>query len=148
MGKRKSRREAVHQVLGVMSAQKAERFLCDLANLRFGPKGEASYLRRLFKSYPHIFPGDTTDPEIFTKLERYAVSLRNLLCKAWDAPDLRRREWYIYELEATYRKFEATGRKVQESWDLKKRLATRCQPRPCSAAISWKKAVPSSTCGP
>lgn len=91
-----SSHKSTNQVLGAMSPRRAEKLLCDWANLR----GDVAAFRRLFGRYPEIFEKNGEE-STHTEIARW---LRGLLLKAWDAPDQRRREWFIHEVEAYYHK--------------------------------------------
>jgi hypothetical protein len=95
----KSGRKSGDQILGVMPAKKAAQFLCDLANLR-PPRPDMGPLLRIFSRYPDIFSGHPNDQDNLNLAE----VLSKLLRRAWDAPDLRRREWFVHHVEAVYHK--------------------------------------------
>jgi hypothetical protein len=83
-----------------MKRNDAERFLRDLAN---SPDQFLSH-------YREMFTGDA-DPEAT------ATVLRQLLRRAWDARDYRRREWYCHEMAAYFHR-------LRPDRDLKESLGT------------------------
>jgi hypothetical protein len=88
--------------LGVITREKAEKLLLDWANLRIS-KDEGP-LRRLVVRYPEVFIPLSLD-QTFADAPRQAWELERLLGhlrKAWDAPDRRHRDWYIFHLRAKY----------------------------------------------
>src|SRR5580692_10825256 len=101
----KTRNIVSHQVLGKMKAKRAERFLWDLANFEPAPPVAEKALRRLFSLHPNIFIGDPQKK--FVEMATTTGTYRNLLRKAWDAPNLRHREWYLHELSAYFHKQRA-----------------------------------------
>jgi hypothetical protein len=115
----KSSQKLSHQVLvlGVMSASRVERVLRDWANLPglfrgrgskslpvvFGQKPEdvEAALRRMVKHYPEFFL-----QQGLPMPERQAFDLLALIAQllrmAWDSPNLRKREWYLADIEGFY----------------------------------------------
>jgi hypothetical protein len=85
----KSSRKTGHQILGVLSAKRAERLLDDFANE--DPAGEF----RSLSQYQDILP---TSPDFIAALRQ----VQPLLRKAWDAPDLWRFEWYSWAAEMVF----------------------------------------------
>ncbi len=114
----KSSRKVKHQVLGMMKSSRAERFLWDIANHRPRTEEEAKKtLHGLFQRFPDVFPGNPKQPESFAALAVTAGVFRDLLRKAWDATDSRKREWYLYELGAYDHKLREDRKLQQEVED-------------------------------
>lgn len=98
------------QILGVMSARRAEACLLDWANVRHTPKDEATVFLWLFKKYPEVFPKPalpatpTLDPTpLLIKVSAELMStFSDLLRRAWDARTLREREWYLDDAASLY----------------------------------------------
>jgi hypothetical protein len=96
----------VAKILGTLSEVDARDFLCDLANLR---DGDFRAVTRLRKTFPEMFHPHIVDGAVFT----YAKYLR----RAWDAPDLRHRDWYLFSLRQMHAKGEreARGSELKEN---------------------------------
>src|ERR1700674_5066451 len=97
----KSSRKVGHQSLEVMPDAKSKRFLSELANLRLVRGEAADTLKRIVTRYPEIFTGGA-NPAAFQDQAELALELRSLLGAAWDAEDIRHRDWYLHELENYY----------------------------------------------
>lgn len=129
-----------------MKAGRAERFLWDLANLEPTRQEARKTLQRLFSRYPDIFIGNPQKK--FVEMATTAGTYRNLLRKAWDAPDLRRREWYLHELAANFHK-------LRENRELREQLVDPMMDellgefsRPGSTMFDLRIAEPSSEIAP
>jgi hypothetical protein len=93
------------KVLGVISAGKAEKLLLDWANLPvwgYPPTAECAEMRH--NSLKRML---SNHREIFSELEKQNVELvisevRDWLKRAWDAPDARHREWYLFTARYRY----------------------------------------------
>jgi hypothetical protein len=113
----KSSERTKHQILGVMSASRVEQALRDWANLpgfyrgqpgkrnavMFGqkPSDAERAFRRMVKRYPEFFLQQgrpMTEEKAFGLLAPVA----DLLRMAWDSQSLRKREWYLADLEGVY----------------------------------------------
>lgn len=107
----KTSHEREHQILGAISAQRAERLLTYWVNLQTEwPRSEnEESLKLVLKSVDEMrasFPVEFKDcPSIPT------VVLREFLRKAWDASDPRQRDWFMYKFRDFYRQ---TILRVQE----------------------------------
>jgi hypothetical protein len=91
----KPRRKSTDQYLGLlreMTPRRAEKFLCTLANLKL----QADAIAKLHRDYMEVLPGDFDAAT--------TARLRRQLQRAWVAPDLRQREWFLHELESHYHK--------------------------------------------
>lgn len=104
------------QILGVISASRVERTLCDWANLPgffrgqrgstpvvFGqnPTDTGPALRRMVKRYPEFFLQQGRPMPEKQAFEMLAL-VAQLLRMAWDSPILRKREWYLADIEGFY----------------------------------------------
>jgi len=111
---KKSIRKTSDQILGVISVKRAERLLCDWANMpdddpteiyrrhhrRYFEEVpqldiEGGY-RRMLRLYPEVFP-----PEKKAQSVRLLRIFGGLLRKAWCALDERHRNWYLADAEST-----------------------------------------------
>ena len=111
------------QILGVISPVRAERLLVDVANLPVAEWWVAEWraaLDRILSRYPEIFgaldnpdhPGlglireDATDTPVgrltLATVDAIVAQLAHYLRRAWDAQDLRHREWYLFEMRREY----------------------------------------------
>src|SRR5271157_616307 len=96
-----------HQILGVLSAKRAEAFLRDCANLGTNhvphTKGDrdiaAATFRLLNKRYPDIVPRPGPLSQQWAMVASFSY-LSFLVRKGWDAPTLREREWYVRDAES------------------------------------------------
>jgi len=154
----KSSQKSRHQVLGVIPAERAERMLVEWVNTDLADLyGDAHAWERLFRRYPEIPSVPVSDIIPFVELAKFdrfhqqmemAGEVANLLQDAWNAPDLRRFEWYTwraqeeYEWEAAQAKHNVTPIHVMES----KEESQRNQPR--IAAAMAEAAAPPATITP
>ncbi len=101
------------QILGMITKKKAERLLVDWANLGYGYKTFNEAFDRMMPLYPEVFATITGN---FHHLGRMSIHTR--LREAWDAPDQRHREWYIFRLRWDYWKeivmANIVGKKLSE----------------------------------
>lgn len=113
----KSSSKPRHQILAVISKQRAERLLRDWANMPESDPTEIyrRYLgrnpeevrqldtegayRRMLHHYPEIFPAGEEVNSI-----RLLRIFGTLLRKAWRAPDERQRNWYLADAESSAHK--------------------------------------------
>jgi hypothetical protein len=93
-----SSRKSSDQILGTISRKRAEALLLEWVNLLFS-EDQAPW-QRLAKRFPEIFGGLPLDGFNSTPYE--IAKLRSYLRKAWDAPDRRHRDWYIFHLRMKY----------------------------------------------
>jgi hypothetical protein len=94
----------VSKILRTLSERDAKDFLEDLANLQ---EDDFKAVKRLRKTFPEMFHRHVNDGAVFI----YAKYLR----RAWDAPDQRHREWYLFALRQMHAKErEAHGVEVEE----------------------------------
>jgi hypothetical protein len=86
-----------------VSPARAERLLVDWANLPDnGEPRFAAAVGRLTKLYPEIFGRSASvSHDIQLMISSISIHLR----RAWDAPDPRHREWYIFAVRQTYGQF-------------------------------------------
>jgi hypothetical protein len=104
----KSSQKAPRRILGVISAERAERMLYEWANADWGEDAKA--FKRLFRQYPEIMSADTNKvlPPVDGAWDRFhqqmemAFSVGVILRKAWDASDLRQFEWYTWHAQTEY----------------------------------------------
>jgi hypothetical protein len=98
----KSSQERGHQIQGVISARFAEKLLTDWVNLLGEwPRLENDESLRqtseqidwICRWYPDVFEDCPPLP---------TVVLREILRKAWDAPDLRHRDWFMFKFRDYY----------------------------------------------
>ncbi len=69
-------------------------------------------IKRLMAHYPEIFsavseatsPPPDAESQITTRQWRLAAEIQNYLRRAWDASDLRVRQWFIFKARETYHK--------------------------------------------
>jgi hypothetical protein len=106
----KSGRKKRDRILGLIPAQRAELFLCDLANLV--PANQTrEWVLSWAKRYSDMFSKLSNDPSFVLDV----IALRDLLRRAWDSRDQRRRDWWLHEAEAFYHK-------QREGLDVRERL--------------------------
>jgi hypothetical protein len=107
----KSSRKTRDQILGVLSAKKAESLLTDWANLagkwpeleNEDALGQAiSSIKRMGIKYPRVF--EECVPTV-------AVLLGYFLRNAWQASDLQYRDWYIFKFRDYY---QQTAMRIQQ----------------------------------
>ncbi len=99
----KPSRELPKDILGVISQKQAEDLLLDLAN--FAPNGLSDpSVERLFRLHGKVFAEyDLRNDKGRAELYNFVVlQIRDLLRKVWTTPDLRSREWYLYQLRDRY----------------------------------------------
>jgi hypothetical protein len=128
----KSSQKAPRQILGVISAKRAEQMLREWVNTDLTPWPEdAKAFERLFRNYPEIMSADTNNVlrpvgeawDRFHQQMEMADSVAAILREAWDASDLRRFEWYTwkaqteYEWEALQAKHNVTPTHVMDTSD-------------------------------
>jgi hypothetical protein len=91
----KSRKKtpAIGLVLGLISPKRCEDLLYELVNLQ----EETSACWRLFRRFPEVFAVFQAD-EMLVR----AIEYRNRLRHAWEAPNARRRDWYLYEIRHAF----------------------------------------------
>lgn len=90
------------QILGVISASNAEKLLTDWVNLPgTWPRVEdAESLRTADTQIDWI---RRTHPGVFENIPMsLTIVLREFLRKAWDAPDLRHRDWFVFRFRDYY----------------------------------------------
>ena len=87
----------------MLEPARAQRFLVELANLQPIPDRSP----RVCSRYPEMFRDDA-DPAATAEV------LWLLLQKAWDAPDQRKRDWYIHSMENFFHRLRPT-RDLEES---------------------------------
>ena len=87
-----SSRKQGSKFLGVITPEKAESLLQDLANLNMG---DYSLAHRIIERYPDVFPST-----MGRETNKYVIlfTTQDYLRKAWDGPDLRHREWWLRKL--------------------------------------------------
>src|SRR5439155_12698420 len=91
----KSSRKEDRKILGVMAVQRAEGLLLEIANLRLS-EPEAGH--RTIARYPDVFKlirGQTNQGGAL-------LIMHGHLEKAWDAPDSRQRQWWLFKLRDDY----------------------------------------------
>lgn len=93
-----SSRKTANKILGVVSEDRAEGVLLDVANAR-------DDCGRVLSKYQDLFH-PTTTPSL---VRLYRKDLR----RAWDAPDQRTRDWYIFSLRRNHALFERDLRYVE-----------------------------------
>src|SRR6267154_174479 len=102
MARLKTSRQSRDQVLGAISAEKAERLLVDWSNLR-GEwpqiENEASLLQ-MTSSVERLCRRYRGELEACPSILVFV--LRGFLRKAWDASDPRQRDWWIYKFRDFY----------------------------------------------
>jgi|SRR5208283_1255991 len=104
----KSSRKSRDQILGVLSTKRAERLLTDWANLpESGPNPEPALRRLIYHNqdiFSHYVGGPPFDTARFNaqKSWQVAVMFGTLLRNAWNARDLRKRDWYLADAESFY----------------------------------------------
>jgi hypothetical protein len=119
---KKSSQEPKRQVLGVISAKRAEQMLTEWVNTDpsdLTENAKAKFLwERFFRRYPEI-PSVTVDsivPTTDTNFNRFrqqvkmALSVAGYLRRAWDAPDLRKSDWYTRAAQSEYEYLAASAR--------------------------------------
>src|SRR5467141_684159 len=104
----KSSRKEDRKILGVMAMQRAEGLLLEIANLRLS-EPEASH--RTIARYPDVFK------LIRGKANQGATLLimHSHLQKAWDAPDSRQRQWWLFKLRDDYQRI-VSGSRYNENY--------------------------------
>lgn len=80
-------------------APDTERLLLEWANLPETHDRFAEDERRLLRRYPEIFSGSARDTR------NIILSVRNHLRAAWDAPDSRVRDWYIFRVRQIHKHY-------------------------------------------
>ncbi len=101
----KSSRQRNRQILGMISANRAEALLVEWMNSpdkfwRLAPSAVLSGpIRKLTSDYPEVFAAFRQNP---TLLIRVLTTGRDLLRAAWDAPDSRHRLWWLYRAREQY----------------------------------------------
>src|SRR5215471_7633092 len=111
----KSRQKSNRQILGVISVTRAEQMLTELVNTDLSTftkdAKDANAWERLFRRFPEIaaVPVETI-PHSEVNFERFKLvaGVANYLRKAWDAPDLRRFDWYTWAAQREY-EYEAAS---------------------------------------
>lgn len=85
-----------------LGTTRAERLLTEWANIPDPQSVHAdAAIARLIGRYPQVFPEPAQDrPHHHWETVLY---VRGYLRKAWDAPDSRHRDWYIFKVRDTYR---------------------------------------------
>ena len=127
-----SSRKQVSKILGAITRADAERLLVDWANLHDLPYSavEAKLIReklsagipvvpteecrRLVKRNPQVFGRGALDWEWggvagFGLTGFDLIEIRNLLRRAWDAPERRSREWYCFHLRQRFYGWQASA---------------------------------------
>jgi len=85
------------KILGMISAERAERVLLDWANLSELPDRRGH--QWIASRHPEVFGFVASDDK---KLERLAQNVGRYLPLAWDATDTRERDWYIFTARQEY----------------------------------------------
>lgn len=113
----KSTRKTSDQILGVMSASRIEQALLDWANLPgyfrgkrgntpvvFGqkPPDVEPALGRMLKRYPEFLLPPHGRPMTEDYAFGFLTLVADLLRMAWDSQSLRKREWYLADIDAVY----------------------------------------------
>jgi hypothetical protein len=97
----KSSEKSGNGILGAISRKRAERLLLDWANLpNLAYKGtNEGPIQRMLMHYPDVFEGFSANGiKARGELIGTLIVVRDDLRKAWDAPDSRHREWYLFKL--------------------------------------------------
>ena len=108
-----SSHSGARQILGLLSPRRAESILKDLANLPGDVQDEETYKRmigdveRLRRKYPGIF--DLAPIPLLTA--------RDLLRRAWTAPETRHANWYLFRLRVLYADALRRERAVRDAAD-------------------------------
>jgi hypothetical protein len=95
----KSSRKQGHQILGVISAPRAERLLADWANVNFA---DSDAYRWFFNRYPEMLLGDISGEAGFLVNQTMATQMQRYLRKTWDAPNLRTFDWCSWSAQGFY----------------------------------------------
>jgi hypothetical protein len=104
--KKNSRETQSQKILGRISANDAEKLLRDWANLpTWGHPPTAAdadmrnaSVRRMLSRHREIF----SSLEKSKEFERLLSEIRDWLQRAWDAPDVRHRDWYLFTARYRY----------------------------------------------
>jgi hypothetical protein len=86
---------ARQKILGVISANHAEKLLLDWVNLQNTPKA----LNRMRLQHPQVFSFLGQDGKGFKEL---VGNVKHFLRLAWDAPDSRHRDWQLFRARYVY----------------------------------------------
>jgi hypothetical protein len=119
--KSKSSKKSGNQILGVMAVSRAERLLLDWANLPewrgdFATRAARYHRQNIAQVAAVPAPNQAQKPayqrivqrypEVFADVSEHSAEIARifgmLLRKAWDAPNLRKKEWYLTDAEAFY----------------------------------------------
>lgn len=82
----------------------AERLLTEWANIPDPHVDQAqadAAIRRLVELYPQVFRATLSDIPYFQ--HGTVLEVQGYLRKAWEAPDARQRDWYIFKVRDSYR---------------------------------------------
>jgi hypothetical protein len=112
----KSSQKPPRQILGVLSAARAERMLTEWVNTDLACFTDANAWERLFRLYPEIpsVPSSDILPFgekkwlLFHQQMEMAEEVAADLARAWESPDLRHFEWYTWKAQMDY-EFQAAS---------------------------------------
>jgi hypothetical protein len=141
----KSSGESPRQILGVISAARAERLLTEWVNTDLTDfQQDARAWERLFRRYPEIpsvpasdiLPSSEANWLLFHQQMEMAGEAAADLARAWESPNLRHFEWYTWKAQMDYEYQAASARnKLLEPLEAGDRISSEKVPRAIATVL-------------